>query len=257
MFTRRIAPAVLAIVTLVPLALPAAGADPLVLEAADGLPVTADVYPGPDPGAPWIVLAHMAGSSRGEYREIAPRLNRLGYNALALDQRSGLIFAGVANRTAAAAQAGGLRQDYVSAIPDIEAGIAYARARTTAPVLLWGSSYSAALALWLAGEYPALVDGVIALSPGEYLAGHSVGDAAPGIAVPVLVVSPPAEVARWQAIYDAVPHGRKARFTPPDGGRHGSSVLIPSLSPGSEVHWQAVEAFLAVHVSPRPEGQRQ
>lgn len=250
MLIRRFAPAAPAIAALLLLALPAIGADRLVLEAVDGLPVTADAYVGPDPGAPWIVLAHMAGSSRGEYREIAPRLNRLGYNAIALDQRSGSSFAGVANRTAEAGRVRGMRQDYVAAIPDIEAGIAYARARAAGPVLLWGSSYSAALALWLAGEYPALIDGVIAMSPGEYLTGHSVRDAAPGIAVPVLVVSPPAEVARWRPIYDAVPHDRKAHFSPPEGGRHGASALIPSLSPGSEASWHAVEAFLAGYFKP-------
>ena len=198
---RRILPAFPAFAILMLLALPAAGQERLVLTATDGVPVTVDLYAAADPGSPWIVLAHMAGSSRGEYREIAPRLNRLGYNAVALDQRSGSGFAGVANETAAAGQARGMRQDYVSAIPDIEAGIAYARGRTGGPVLLWGSSYSAALALWLAGEYPALVDGVIAVSPGEYLAGHSVGDAAPGITVPLLVVSSPSEVSQWRAIY--------------------------------------------------------
>ncbi|MEQ9335298.1 alpha/beta fold hydrolase [Thalassobaculum sp.] len=242
MFRRHILPA-LAVLML--LTLPAAGQERVVLTAADGVPVTADVYAGPDAGAPWIVLAHMAGASRGEYREIAPRLNRLGYNAVALDQRSGSGFAGIPNETAAAGRARGMRQDYVSAIPDIEAGIAYARSRTGGPVLLWGSSYSAALALWLAGEYPTLVEGVVAVSPGEYLAGHSVVDAAPGIAVPLLIVSPPDEVAQWRPIYEAVPHDRKAHFSPDRGGRHGSSALVPSLSPGSEACWRAVETFLA------------
>ncbi|MGI9480277.1 MAG: hypothetical protein ACR2PI_26540, partial [Hyphomicrobiaceae bacterium] len=59
------------------------------LAAADGLKVTADVYRAVDtPDATWIVLAHQAGSSRGEYRTIAPRLNKLGFNAIAIDQRS-------------------------------------------------------------------------------------------------------------------------------------------------------------------------
>ncbi|MGI9261835.1 MAG: hypothetical protein ACR2QR_07355, partial [Woeseiaceae bacterium] len=59
------------------------------LAAADGLKVTADVYRAIDtPDATWIVLAHQAGSSRGEYRTIAPRLNKLGFNAIAIDQRS-------------------------------------------------------------------------------------------------------------------------------------------------------------------------
>jgi len=232
-------------------ALPAAAAERVTLTASDGLAVTADVYPGPGGATgPWIVLAHMAGSSRGEYREIAPRLNRLGYGAIALDQRSGSGFGGVANRTAAAAASKGKGQGYLDAAPDIEAGIAYARSRTGGPVVLWGSSYSAALALLLAGERPGLIDGVIAMSPGEYLSGRSVGRAAAHIAVPVLIVSPPAETGQWRHIYEAVPHDRKAWFTPDRGGRHGSSALIPSQSPQSEAHWQAVEAFLGRYFRP-------
>lgn len=232
-------------------ALPAAAAERVVLTASDGLTVTADVYPGPGGATgPWIVLAHMAGSSRGEYREIAPRLNRLGYGAIALDQRSGAGFGGVANRTAAAAVSKGKGQGYLDAVPDIAAAIAYVRARTGGPVVLWGSSYSAALALLLAGERPGLVDGVIAMSPGEYLSGMSVGQAAAHVAVPVLIVSPPAETGQWRHIYEAVPHDRKGWFAPDRGGRHGSSALIRSQSPQSEAHWQAVEAFLGRYFRP-------
>ena len=47
--------------------------------------------------APVLVLFHQAGWSRGEYREIAPKLNELGYICLAIDQRSGKGVNGVAN----------------------------------------------------------------------------------------------------------------------------------------------------------------
>ncbi|MDX2288465.1 MAG: hypothetical protein NW217_06550 [Hyphomicrobiaceae bacterium] len=44
--------------------------------ASDGVTIHADVYKAvPAGNAPRIVLAHQAGSSRGEYREIAPRLH--------------------------------------------------------------------------------------------------------------------------------------------------------------------------------------
>ena len=65
----------------------------VTLQASDGLSVSADVYTiSTATNATWIVLAHQAGASRGEYRTIAPRLNKLGYNAIALDQRSGRAF---------------------------------------------------------------------------------------------------------------------------------------------------------------------
>ena len=59
-----------------------AAREALSFKAVDGLVVSADVYREvADENASWIVLAHQAGASRGEYREIAPRLSKLGFNA--------------------------------------------------------------------------------------------------------------------------------------------------------------------------------
>ena len=58
--------------------------------AADELMITGDLYLAhEDKSTPFIVLCHQANWSRGEYREIAPKLNELGFNCLAIDQRSG------------------------------------------------------------------------------------------------------------------------------------------------------------------------
>lgn len=220
------------------------------LKAADGLAVSADVYrANAQPDAPWIVLAHQAGASRGEYRTIAPRLNALGFNAIALDQRSGKAFAGVRNETARRAATRGAKRSYAAAIPDIEAGIAWARRQTSGRVILWGSSYSAALAIWLAGQKPALVDAVVAHSPGEYIRGRGIARAAAAIKVPVLITSPASERRKWRKIFKAIPGTRKTGFAPSKGGRHGSSALIPARNKSSEVYWGVVEKFLADHVS--------
>lgn len=217
------------------------------LKAADGLTITADVYRserGAD--APWIVLAHMASASRGEYRDIAPRLVKLGFNAIALDQRSGSNFAGVANETEPRAARAGLDTSFRGAKPDLLAGIAWARTQSkSGKVILWGSSYSAALTLVIAGENPEGLIGAIAMSPGEYLRGISVKAAAARIKVPVLIASAASERDDWQALLDAVPGRDKTGFTPRSGGRHGSSNLIASLNSSSEAYWQAVEPFLA------------
>ncbi len=233
----------LSLACLLPLAA-AEARETIRLKAADGVAVTADVYrTQSDKAAPWIVLAHQAGSSRGEYRDIAPRLNALGFNAVALDQRSGDEFGGVRNETAAAAARGG-DLPYHAAKPDILAGIAWARAETTGPVILWGSSYSAALALLIAGETPGLVDGVVAMSPGEYIRGQSIGGAAQKITAPAFVASGANEVPQWETMFAAIPHEKKARFAPKSGGRHGSSALIAKLNSSAEAYWGAVEAFL-------------
>lgn len=229
------------------LAAPAFARETTTLTTADGLTVTADVYRAETDAAsaPWIVLAHQAGSSRGEYREIAPRLARLGYNAVALDQRSGKTFAGVPNQTAALSRKRGKGTSYLSAIPDIEAGLAFAKAQNDAPVILWGSSYSAALSIYLAGQTPDLADAVVAMSPGEYLRGRSVTRSARNIQVPVLIVSPPGERRNWTGILAAIPDPRKRGFAPKAGGRHGSSALIAARSQNPEEHWTVVEGFLA------------
>ena len=52
----------------------------------DGITITADLYEI-DSASPVILLCHQAGYSRGEYIESAKRLNKFGFNCLAIDQR--------------------------------------------------------------------------------------------------------------------------------------------------------------------------
>jgi hypothetical protein len=69
----------------------------------DKLKVTADLYSVGDKRAPTMVLVHQSGASRGEYRQIAPHLQELGFNAPAVDSRWGERdrWNGVINETAA------------------------------------------------------------------------------------------------------------------------------------------------------------
>ncbi|MEM9029070.1 MAG: alpha/beta fold hydrolase [Pseudomonadota bacterium] len=230
---------------------PALAQQTTTLVASDGLKVTADVY-GTDQRAsgPWIVLAHQAASSRGEYRTIAPRLNRLGFNAIAIDQRSGKSFGGVANATARRAGQAGKRRSYLAARPDIVAAVAWARSQTTGKVVLWGSSYSAALAFLVASDPKSRVDAVVAMSPGEYIRGMSIAGAAAKLDAPVLITSPASERKRWRRILQRIPHNRKVGFAPRTGGRHGSSALIASRNTSSKAYWSVVERFLADYVQP-------
>ena len=77
----------------------------ITFSSADDTQLTADVYAPHDKSNPFIVLCHQAGWSRGEYRDIAPKLNQLGFNCMAIDQRSGEAVNDVANETFAAATA--------------------------------------------------------------------------------------------------------------------------------------------------------
>ena len=141
----------------------------LSFTAADGLEVTADKYFTNAETAPLIVLFHQAGWSRGEYKEIAPKLNKMGFNCLAIDQRSGGEINGVVNETYKRAVENKLGTAYVDAEVDMVAAIDFAKKNfdKAAKLVVWGSSYSAGLVLKLAGERND-IDAVLAFSPGEY-----------------------------------------------------------------------------------------
>ncbi len=219
----------------------AAHAAPVTFSADDGVTVHAD-YQGQGDRA-LIVLFHQAGSNLHEYDPIVPRLHELGFDTLAVSQRSGGARFGGVNDTAD--RVGG-DPDYLAAYPDMEAALAFARGKS-GRVAVWGSSYSSALVFKLAAEHPNGVVGVLSFSPGEYFgAAFSVSDAAGQIKVPVFVTSASdaGEIAAAKAIVAAVPEGA-TQFVPKHGV-HGSSTLRDDQNPNGAVeNWAAVEAFLA------------
>src|SRR4030042_680748 len=70
------------------LQLPAEGQKKVTFPSSDGLTITADLFLK-DKDLPFILLFHQGNYSRGEYREIAPKLLNLNYNCLSVDLRSG------------------------------------------------------------------------------------------------------------------------------------------------------------------------
>ena len=228
----------------------ATGPETISFPSGDGLEITADVYrPHADPGTPFIVLFHQAGWSRGEYVEIAPRLNELGFNCMAIDQRSGGEVNGVVNETHVRAVKGGMETTYIDAQPDLMAALAHAREHFADGTLIaWGSSYSAALVLKIAGDHPELVDGVASFAPGEYYeaAGKSatwIQDSARTIADPVFITAARDEHPRWEAIFESIPVEEKVGFVPETDGNHGSRALWTQFE-DSPSYWKALEPFL-------------
>lgn len=235
--------------------------------AEDGIVCTADLYlASSKDSAPFIVLFHQAGNSRGEYAEIAPRLNALGFNCMAVDARSGGEAKGVKNATYAAAEAVGKpTYRYLDALPDLVAALKHAR-KTYAKgkLIAWGSSYSASLVLHIAASQPGLVDGVLAFSPGEYFAAGKSGswiaeEAAKITTLPVFITSGPREEGYWRRMHEAMPSPQKAFFLPEGSASlHGSSVLWTNLgseaypipNPLAELYWSATTAFLNKHFAP-------
>ena len=218
--------------------------------SADGLLITADTYlPHSSNSTPLIVLFHQAGWSRGEYNEIAPRLNQLGFNCIAVDLRSGDSVQGKDNETALRARTAGLGTSYADALPDIIAALQYTHKQfNNGKVIAWGSSYSAALVLKVAGDYPELVDGVLAFSPGEYFShlGKSktwIQDSAQKIKSPAFITSAKNEMSDWSLIYAAIDATNKQSFVPETEGNHGSRALWEKYD-DSAAYWNAVTEFL-------------
>lgn len=222
----------------------------ITFPSLDGIEISADIYlRDEDKSTPLIILFHQAGWSRGEYLEIAPNLNTLGFNCMAIDLRSGGSINGIDNRTVLNAVQAQKSTQYIDALPDIEAAILYARKNyNQSKIIVWGSSYSASLVLHIAGTKPDLVDGALAFAPGEYFTkqGKSkswIGSAAAKINVPVFITSARDEQKSWSSIYSAIKYKEKSSFIPATKGNHGSRALWKQFD-DSEAYWNAVEEFL-------------
>jgi len=224
--------------------------------AEDGLMVNADLYMTEDTTAPYIILFHMADSSRGEYKSIAPQLMEIGYNCMAVDQRAGnskiYVEAGISsggggiyNLTAVNLERmtnkmsyseknkKGLLPSYEFAYRDMKAALLYVRDELKAEnIIIWGSSYSSSLVFVLGSEFPDDVKGLLSFSPGEYFSfgDKTFKDFAANVMCPVLVAS---EIEASEEIYHCV------RFDIKEYHRvsaHGS--------PAANSIWESVVNFL-------------
>jgi dienelactone hydrolase len=218
----------------------------------DQLKVTADLYSAGDQHAPTIVLVHQSGASRGEYRQIAPHLQELGFNALAVDSRWGERdrWNGVINKTAArfgttAIAASGdatkIKAVHQAAAQDIRAALEWLNANDyTGAKLLWGSSISANLVLKVAADPTQRVDAVLSFSPGEYYKDqpNELRAAIAELQLPTLIACGADEEDTAKPVFDAVPSKQKLFYRAVDG-RHGSSILIDDPE-----NWAGITPFL-------------
>lgn len=241
---------------------PETGAVEVRYPVRDSLTVTADVYRG-TAGAdgPTILLFHQGGgSARGEYRNITPRLLREGYNVVAVDHRGGGDRFGAPNR---ANVPDSVTFSYCDVLPEIDATVNLARAQGLGgPMVLWGSSYSATLALQVGARRSADVRAVVAFSPasGPPMRGCEAQPYMGWLAragVAALVLRPRAElgdtgrVARLEAMRreGAVVHIAEK-------GVHGSSMLdAERTGTGTEAEWNTVLAFLRRNLELPPANQ--
>jgi len=214
-------------------------------KAKDGLTITGNLYEV-DPTAPIILLSHSGGSNKYEYADIAPKLNAKGFNALAIDQRSGGIFVGQENETFKKAESEGLGTEFVDAQHDIEAAIDFLAHKYDKKVTLWGSSYSAALSLFIVQDNENL-NGMILFSPGDYLAQEkgSLKGTLTSVDVPFLITSTQDEAEDITNIllHEVELSEFQIQHIPSFEGFHGVRALWEGQA-GSEEYWEEVWKIL-------------
>ena len=211
--------------------------------SSDGLMITADLYLK-DKNLPYIILYHQANFSKGEYKETAPKLMKLGYNCLAVDLRSGKEVNFIQNETAARAREKNLPVGYLDAEKDMVSAIEYVKKQTKEKIILFGSSYSASLALKI-GKTNSSVLAVISFSPGEYF--QSQLTLKPLLAKydkPIFIASTVKEHPFIKEMMSGVSDNMITWWTPGKGdGVHGSKVLWQN-SPSNEECWMSLLMFI-------------
>lgn len=226
------------------------------VQAADRVEVVADFEAAPGvTSGPIVVLLHQGGGdARGEYASHQERLHRLGYSTLSVDlRRGGSDRFGSENRTVAGLP-DGAEYDYCDPLLDIEAILAELGTRQpNRPIVLWGSSFSAALAVITASRHPSQVSAVLAFSPAS---GPPMGACQPDpylsqLTRPWLIARPsrelqlPSAARQWRAAQAA------GAWTLTGNGPHGSSLLVEERGgTDSQALWQQVNRFLFAAAPP-------
>ncbi|MBC8047560.1 MAG: hypothetical protein H7Y00_12245 [Fimbriimonadaceae bacterium] len=210
--------------------------------SSDGLMISAKMYMK-DSAAPIVVMCHQAGFNKYEYAETAPKVVDLGYTCIAIDQRSGGDMNTYKNETYERAKEKKLPFEYIDAEQDIITAVNYAYAINNQPVILWGSSYAAGLAL-KTGATNERVRAIIAFSPGEYFKEKNyIGKSLSGFAKPVFLTSTEKESGGVAKLAEPIAEEYKTFYEPDGKGTHGSKALWSNDS-AHEGYWNAVKEFL-------------
>ncbi|MEQ9467416.1 MAG: dienelactone hydrolase family protein [Ekhidna sp.] len=216
----------------------------VTIPASDGVTISGNLYEI-DKEAPVILLCHQAGYNKAEYTDIAPRLNEMGFNCLAIDQRSGGAFAGQQNETASKAMEMGQEPTMLDARQDLKAAVNYLAKKYKQKVVVWGSSYSSSLALFELAENKK-VKAALAFSPGDYFGDQAVtlANTFGKVDKPYFVTSSKTEAEPLKKSFESVEmKNNQMHFIPESNGFHGSRVLWIGQE-GAEEYWTAVTEFL-------------
>lgn len=216
----------------------------ITFPSLDSLPITANLYYN-DSSAPIILLCHQARYNKFEYTRIAETLVEKGFNCIAIDQRSGGPLVEENNETMLKAKALGKPIDYLDAEQDIITAVNYASNKYNKKIILWGSSYSSTLALWIALENKN-VAAVISFSPGDYFIDEkgSLTEKLKNLSVPMFVTSSLEEAPETtKMLVNVKLDDTKIQYIPKSVGTHGSRALWQTDENNKE-YWEAISPFL-------------
>lgn len=214
----------------------------VALLSSDSIYVHANIYEF-SKDAPVILLCHQARYNKTEYKDIAPKLMELGFNCIAIDQRSGGELNGLLNVTHENAVNKDLPVEFLDAEKDILSAIDFAYDKYGKKIILWGSSYSSTLALWI-GLNSEKVKAVISFSPGDYFPEKgSLTDSLEKFNKPFWVTSSKEEEPELTKMLAKMKRTEnQIQFIPKGNGEHGSKALWEE-KPDHEEYWQAITVF--------------
>ncbi len=216
--------------------------EPVTLHTSDGVSVFGTLTKAHPGNARIILLFHQARGNRHEYDPVIPALTHLGYDTLATDQRSGGELFGGTNDTVKTL---GHSTDYLTALPDLEAALEWARGHHYRTIVMVGSSYSSSLAILLAARRQSEMTALAAFSPGEYFENRNlVKEAAAKITIPFFITTDPDEEGNVTEVLRNA-HGSNIVRYKPAAGVHGASTLVAARDPeGYKENLQHFTAFL-------------
>ena len=217
----------------------------ITFPSKDGLLITADTYIIDDT-SDFMLLFHQAEMSRGEYIDTALKFNELGYNVMAVDQRSGFKINDIMNETAKRAKEEEYPATWVDAGMDVQASIEYVRDEFGCnSIYILGSSYSASLVLAVAPEYEDILKGVICFSPGDRMKWNekSIKEIIKELKLPIFMTSKKKEIVFVEDLYQHVISDVKVHYKPETRGRHGAIALWDHVEESPQ-YWEALIAFL-------------
>jgi len=216
--------------------------EPVVLHSSDAVAVHGTLTQAAPHNDKVLLLFHQASASRHEYDSLIAGFNKLGYDTLAIDQRSGGDLFGGHNETV---QALGKSADYLDAAPDLDAALAWARAQHYDKIVAVGSSYSSSLVILLAARHPPGLTAIASFSPGEYFDDKNlIKNAAAKVTIPFYITTGPDEADHVTEVLSKA-HGSNIVHYQPHAGVHGASTLVESRDPkGYVANLKSFDDFL-------------